>query len=93
LDFREITEWPAFLSRPMSQVQDVRRGQDRRLRKMVQHAATRVPYYRELFRKLHLDPRDIRTASDLQHVPVTGKTELQARPIADFLAEGSIPYG
>jgi phenylacetate-CoA ligase len=58
---------------------------------MVRHAATRVPYYRELFRKFHLDPQDIRTASDLQHVPVTGKAELQARPVADFLAEGVDP--
>ncbi len=93
LDFRDIAEWPRFLKRPFSPPRDVRRVQDRRLRKVVRHAAAHVPYYRELFRRIRLDPRDIRTADDLQQLPVTGKKELQARPLADFLTEGVAPEG
>lgn len=91
MDFRDIAEWLVFLRRPLSPPLDVQRVRDRRLRKVVRHAALHVPYYRELFRTLRLDPRHIRTAADLQELPVTGKAVLRARPLADFLAEGVDP--
>jgi phenylacetate-CoA ligase len=38
--------------------------------RLLQHAGTNVPYYRELFRKHSIDPRDIRSRADLAALPV-----------------------
>src|SRR5947209_1529594 len=43
------------------------------LRRIVQHAATSVPYYRQLFGSLNIDYRDIRRVSDLAALPVLSK--------------------
>ena len=47
----------------------MRRYQEERLRKIVDHAARHVPYYRELFARQGIRPRDIRTAADLARIP------------------------
>ncbi|MCI0568760.1 MAG: hypothetical protein L0Z52_11355 [Acidobacteria bacterium] len=49
--------------------EDLIRKSETKLRKLVQHAATSVPYYRSLFQRLRLDPRDIRQIKDLQQLP------------------------
>lgn len=59
---------------------------DRRIRTMVAHAARAVPYYRELFRREQIDPASIRTASDLDKLPILDK-ELVRREPHLFLAE------
>jgi phenylacetate-CoA ligase len=53
---------------------------DRRIRHVVRWAARTVPYYRDLFRTLGLDPRAIRTAADLSLLPVLDKQLVRARP-------------
>jgi phenylacetate-CoA ligase len=49
------------------------------LRKLVTYAGTRVPYYRELFRSLGLEPRDIRTRADLVALPLLTREIVSAR--------------
>jgi phenylacetate-CoA ligase len=44
--------------------------QAEKLHKLVTHAATTVPYYRDLFARLGLAPDDIRTVDDLQALPL-----------------------
>lgn len=61
--------------------------QDERLRAFVRHAAERVPFYREHFRRHGVDPQGIRRADDLQRLPPITKADVQARP-RDFMAEG-----
>ncbi|MBV9080514.1 MAG: phenylacetate--CoA ligase family protein [Elusimicrobia bacterium] len=61
---------------------DLKAYQDERLRAIVQHAAARVPYYRELFRRLGISPADIRTASDLRRLPILAKSTLRSRVLA-----------
>ena len=47
-----------------------------RLRLLLVHAAQHVPHYRELL--AGVDPRDIKSTSDLARVPITTKLELRA---------------
>ncbi|MBE7161909.1 MAG: phenylacetate--CoA ligase family protein [Williamsia herbipolensis] len=58
---------------------------DRRLRAQVRWAARRSPFYREMFAEHGIDPRDIRTAADLVHLPTTDRVSVTDRR-ADFCA-------
>jgi phenylacetate-coenzyme A ligase PaaK-like adenylate-forming protein len=49
----------------------------RRLQSLVRHAATRIPYYRDLFRRSGVGPDDVRSLADLGKLPLTGKQELR----------------
>lgn len=51
---------------------------DKHVRSIVQYAAETVPFYRDLFKTRRLDPRDFRTASDLAHLPIIEKQQIQA---------------
>jgi phenylacetate-CoA ligase len=53
---------------------------DERVARMVRFAARAVPHYRDLFRRLGIDPREIRTARDLVRLPLLDKDELRAAP-------------
>jgi phenylacetate-CoA ligase len=53
--------------------------QNHALRALVTHAGTHVPYYRELFRSLGLDPRDIRTRADLTALPLLTREIVSSR--------------
>lgn len=54
--------------------------QERRLRSLVRLAAARSPFYREYFRDSGVDPRSIRTLSDLELLPLITRKELTERP-------------
>jgi phenylacetate-CoA ligase len=53
---------------------------DRRVRDVVAYAARAVPYYRELFAREGIDPRDVRGAGDLDRLPVLDRDVVRARP-------------
>jgi phenylacetate-CoA ligase len=50
--------------------------QSRRLRQIVQHVAA-VPFYREAFARVDLDPRHVRGLEDLWQLPFTTKDDLR----------------
>ena len=52
---------------------------DRALQRLVLHAATNVPYYRELFRRSGIDPRSIRTRDDLSVLPLLTRDIVRER--------------
>lgn len=54
--------------------------QCRRLAAIVRHAYEHVPYYRHLFDRAGLSPRDIRSPDDLRAVPITTKAALREHP-------------
>ena len=62
---------------PREQLERVR---DERIRRIVAHAAETVPYYRQLFRDLRVDPRDVRTAADLDRLPRLDRDLVRAKP-------------
>ena len=59
-----------------------------RLRGVLGHAATRVPYYRDLFTRAGLAPEDVTTLSALSRLPITTKADLRASSPDGTLAEG-----
>jgi phenylacetate-CoA ligase len=75
--------------RPRHELERVR---DRRIRAMVAHAARAVPYYRELFARLGIAPSDIRTAADLDRLPLVDRELVRTRP-RQFLAESPAARG
>ncbi|MGH7550669.1 MAG: phenylacetate--CoA ligase family protein [Gemmatimonadota bacterium] len=50
--------------------------QRRKLGRLLEHAYRYVPFHRERFDAAGLKPRDIRSAADLSHLPITTKREL-----------------
>jgi phenylacetate-CoA ligase len=65
---------------------------DRRVRSMVSHAARSVPFYRDWFAASGTDPRSIRTAGDLERMPLLDKHQVREEPHR-FLAEGRAARG
>lgn len=61
---------------------------DRRIRNIVSYAAKKVPYYRDLFAREHIDPEKIRSAGDLDRLPVIDKELVRKQPHL-FIAETS----
>jgi phenylacetate-CoA ligase len=53
---------------------------DQRIRGIVAHAAKHVPYYRELFAKLGIQPRQIQTAADLDRLPLLDRELVRKQP-------------
>ncbi len=52
--------------------------QERKLRKVINHAYENVPYYKRLFEKAKIALVDIKSIEDLKRIPVTNKSDLQA---------------
>ena len=67
-DYGERTFWDSA---------STERFRDARLTEFVAGAARSVPYYRDLFRRLAIDPEGIRSLSDLEALPVLTKSEVQ----------------
>lgn len=66
-------------------------ARDAALRRMIMHAYHNVPYYRDLFMRDGIDPRDIRNAADLKRLPVSCKDDLRSVPPEMTLARGVDP--
>jgi phenylacetate-CoA ligase len=49
------------------------------LRALLRHAERNIPYWRELFRAIGFDPRGVRSASDLEALPVLTREIIQER--------------
>lgn len=68
---------------PRKELETIR---DRRVRSIVLYAAKNVPYYRDLFSRIDLDPHQIQTASDLERLPILDKELVRKDPHL-FIAE------
>ena len=60
--------------------------QGKKLREVMHHAYTSVPFYRRVFRRLGLTLDDIRTTADLRKLPVTRREDVRRAP-QDFQAQ------
>jgi phenylacetate-CoA ligase len=61
-------------------------ARDARVRDTVRYAADSVPYYRDVFARDGIDPRELRTAGDLARLPIIDKQTLFENT-TDFRAE------
>jgi len=51
--------------------------QEDRLRMLIRHSVETVPYYRDLFNGLKLNPEDVKTHEDLKKLPILNKTTIK----------------
>jgi phenylacetate-CoA ligase len=65
---------------PFLPQEELHRLRDERLRDIIQYAAKTVPYYRTFFQDKKIDPRDIKTAEDLSHLPILDKQTVRKAP-------------
>ena len=61
---------------PFRPIDEIVAIQNRRVRAMVAHAYATVPWYRQTMDAGGLDPRDFRTAGDLEQLPMISPSEL-----------------
>jgi phenylacetate-CoA ligase len=66
--------------------EEVERRRDLGVRRTVAYAAANVPYYRDLFTREGIDPREIRAARDLGRLPALDRDQVRHEPEL-FLAE------
>lgn len=66
----------------------IRRMQERKLVRLVQHAYATVPYYKNLFDQAGVSPAAITTLDDLQRLPVTTKSTLKQHDPQDLISSG-----
>jgi len=67
-EYEERANWP------VERIVDYR---DARMRRFIRHAAETVPYYRNLFRREGLDPRDFTCFDDLVQLPILPKATVK----------------
>jgi phenylacetate-coenzyme A ligase PaaK-like adenylate-forming protein len=92
--FPRLDQLSALLSvirDPKRNREDVVSFQNRQLRSLVTHAYENVPYYRRLFDRNGVKPRDIQTVADLPAIPITSKRDLQSLPVDEVVARGANP--
>ena len=65
--------------------------QIKKLRRLLDHTYRNVPYYRKLFDRNGVNPRDIRAVSDLARVPITEKNDLRRIPVRETVVRGLRP--
>jgi phenylacetate-CoA ligase len=53
---------------------------DERVRQIVRYAAETVPFYRDFFASQGIDPREIRTAGDLERLPLIDRQVVRSQP-------------
>lgn len=56
---------------------DLKHIQMKKLKAIITHAYTHVPYYRQLFNSVKIKPEDIKDQDDLKKIPTTTKLDLQ----------------
>lgn len=74
-NYIELKSRMRFLTLPRKRVEEI---QFRKLKTIVEHAYTTVPYYHDLFKKHVFNPVDLKTPNDIKNIPVTSKEDLLA---------------
>jgi phenylacetate-CoA ligase len=83
---RYLQELKKYEFASLESVQAIQWG---RLRQLLEHAATHVPYYRDLFRKHGIEPKDIGSPQDFARIPVLTKSALQEQKL-NLIAENHL---
>jgi len=68
---------------------ELRAGQDRKLRDLVRHAYETVPFYRDLYDSVGFSPAAFRGLADLQSLPIVSKDDLRRWPADQTVARGT----
>ena len=63
--------------------------QRRKLTAILNYAYRNVRHYRQLFDSKGITPADIKNASDISHIPVTERHDIQRLPIGDITSSAA----
>ena len=77
---RLLRELPLQTRIPFEPPERTARRRDAAVRAAVAHAARSVPFWRETFRRLTVDPDEIRTFADLSRLPIVTRDDVQPDP-------------
>ncbi len=61
--------------------------QTNKLRNLINHAYTYVPFYKQLFDSNNIKPDDIRQLEDLKRIPISTKKHIQEAPLDDITSQ------
>jgi phenylacetate-CoA ligase len=78
------------LQRERLSAEEMHCWQGEQLRRLLTHALTRVPYYRELGRRLRLSPADFKSPEDLHQLPILTREAVREN-FSKLIAEGVNP--
>jgi len=92
LPFKVLSNYFFYRKNQFRNIKEISQYQDRKLRALIQHAAAHVPYYKELFRKVDLDPLKFRGKIDLPKIPLLDK-EIVRTKSKDLMADNAQKYG
>ena len=65
---------------------EIRQFQWRKLKRLLEHAAANVPYYRRIFKDLGAEPGDFKSLEDFKSFPILTKRDIKANK-QDLIAE------
>jgi len=71
---------------------DLQEYQNAKLRELVRHAGEHVPYYRDLFKEIGLDPLTFRGREDISRIPLLDKETVRTRQ-REFVADNAERFG
>ncbi len=69
---------------------ELKKMQDRKLRDLVRHAYTQVPFYKDLLDSIPLKPEEIQKTEDLKKIPVTTKKQIQDSPLSRVISRNHL---
>jgi phenylacetate-CoA ligase len=81
----------SLLRHPHTKREEIVAFQNKQLCRLVNHAYENVPYYRKLFDRNGIKPKNIQSAGDLSTIPITSKKDLQLLPAEEVVARGVDP--
>ena len=57
--------------------EELKKEQENQIRALINYTYANVPYYHKLFKKLNLNPDDIKNIEDLQQLPIINKSVIK----------------
>jgi len=92
LPFKVLSNYLFYRKNQFRDREIISKYQDRMLINLVQHASMHVPYYKELFRKINLNPMKFRGRIDLPKIPLLDKEIVRTRA-KDLIADNAQKFG
>lgn len=68
-----FSDYQRFVKNQWKPYNELKEEQEKQLRHMIAFCCDNVPYYRDLFKALKLQPKDIKTVGDLEKLPILTK--------------------
>ncbi len=83
---RTAYDFAKIVRNPWKPPEELRKIQEKMMRTIVHFAYYNTRFYKEKFKKAGISPSDIRTAEDMEKIPVTTKDEIRKNPKSLFAA-------